>query len=183
MNNAEPTISFDLMADLSKRDLAALRELRDAVYPPEAEADWFGAEMEWASAQWRAGVRDPDGTLACHVGILLRAGRLDGRDVRIAGIEGVKTHPRYRRRGYAQSAMRSAAKFFHAQGGVDFGLLVCDRPLLEYYSRLGWREFTGRLHITQFGENAEFTHSRIMTIPVLGAAPEDGEIDLGGPPW
>ncbi|QRK90708.1 hypothetical protein [Saccharopolyspora erythraea] len=62
---------------------------------------------------------------------------------------------------------------------MDFGLLVCDPPLLEYYSRLGWRKFTGRLLITQFGENAEFTYSRVMTLPVLGAAPADGAIDLG----
>ncbi|WP_282792784.1 GNAT family N-acetyltransferase [Streptomyces sp. CC224B] len=180
---AAPEMSIDRMADLPDREQSALRELRDAVYPPEEEAGWSGAAMEWAPAQWRVAVRSPDGTLACHVGMLFRSGRHDGKAVRIAGIGGVKTHPRYRRRGYAEAAMLRAEKYFHERGDVDFGLLVCDPPLLPYYSRLGWQEFEGRLLVTQFGEEVEYTYSRVMTRSVLCATPTEGVIDLGGPPW
>ncbi|MER7403726.1 GNAT family N-acetyltransferase [Streptomyces sp. NPDC000070] len=180
---SEMAISIDLIAELGEQEQEALGELRDAVYPPDSETVWSGADLEWSAAQWRVGVWSPDGTLACHVGVLLRTGTCDGKDVTIAGIGGVKTHPRYRRLGYAENAMRTAEKFFHALENVDFGLLICDPPLLNYYSRFCWREFTGRLLVTQFGEPAEFTYSRIMTLPVLGSAPADGVIDLGGPPW
>ncbi|MEH0416185.1 GNAT family N-acetyltransferase [Streptomyces sp. B21-083] len=184
MEEPRTTMSIDLMADLAEHERNAVAELRDAVYPPAEEADWSGADVEWSPARWRVGIWSGDGELATHVGLLLRAGTLDGKDVTIAGVGGVKTHPRHRRFGHAQRALRAAGEFLRARGDVDFGLLVCEPPLLGYYSGLGWREFTGRLLVTQYGEPTVFTASpHVMTLPVLGPAPADGVIDLGGPPW
>ncbi|WP_424186615.1 GNAT family N-acetyltransferase [Actinokineospora sp. G85] len=180
---AKQAMSIDVLSGLTDQEWTALRDLRDAVYPPEEEGAWAGGGMEWAPAHWRVGVWAPDGVLACHVGMQLRTGTYNGDEVKIGGVGGVKTHPRYRGRGYAEDAMRSAAEFFHRCGDVDFGLLVCDPPLVDYYTRVGWREFTGRLFMTQFDKHTEFTYSRIMTLPVVGKAPTDGDIDLGGPPW
>ncbi|MEU6129894.1 GNAT family N-acetyltransferase [Saccharopolyspora sp. NPDC047091] len=180
---ADPVISLDRAADLSAPELAELTALRHAVYPPADEADWAGADLEWAGAHWRVRVRAPDGSLVCNVSLLVRTGAEAGREVTIAGVGGVQTHPGYRRRGYAHAALRASEAHFRSRGDVDFGLLVCDPPLLRYYAELGWREFTGTLLVTRFGEPTEFVLSPVMTLPVGGAAPVDGVIDLGGPPW
>jgi predicted acetyltransferase len=107
----------------------------------------------------------------------------DGRPVRIGGIGGVKTHPTARRHGYARQGLQRAGEFFHTQPDVAFALLVCRPHLIDYYSRLGWQEFNGRLLVRQHGAVAGFTFNRVMTCGVRSAGPVAGTIDLCGPPW
>ena len=102
--------------------------------------------------------------------------------VRIGGIGNVKTHPSVRKQGFASLAIERAVTFLREQPLV-FALLVCEQHLLGYYSRLGWKEFTGRLLIRQHGATTEFTLCRVMTLGLHSVAPETGTIDLCGPPW
>ena len=95
----------------------------------------------------------------------------------------MKTHPTARRHGFAALGIRRAIEFFREQPAVEFALLVCDPQLLAYYSRLGWREFAGRLHVRQRGAVAELTFNRVMTFGLSAAGPTAGTIDLRGPPW
>ena len=60
---------------------------------------------------------------------------------------------------------------------------MCEPHLLGYYTRLGWREFAGRLLVRQRGEASEFTFNRVMTCGVCTEGPAAGTIDLCGPPW
>src|SRR5262245_9803307 len=159
-------LSLDRVADLSEDDRAALRALSEVVYPPVEWADWPGDRLEWAAAEWCVRIRSEDGELASHIGVLLREASHDVRPVRVGGIGGVKTHPAARRRGYAALGIRRAMQFFHDQGGVAFALLVCEPRLLGYYGHLGWREFAGRLVVTQRGEVGDFTFLRVMVHPV-----------------
>ncbi|AOS64549.1 GNAT family N-acetyltransferase [Actinoalloteichus hymeniacidonis] len=178
-----PATSVDLLAGLSDSERAELVELRDAVYPPAADAEWSGADMEWAAARWRVGIWAAEDELVCHAGLLVRTGRFDDAEVTIAGVGGVKTHPDHRGRGYGALAMRAAQEFFRSRGDIDFALLVCDPPLLGYYAALGWQEFEGRLSVTQFGKRSKFDFSRVMVLPIGGPAPVGGMLDLAGPPW
>lgn len=173
---------LDRLADLTDADRHALRELSLAVYPPREATDWPGRRIEWAAAEWCVRLYDDRGALVSYVGINLRDALLDGRPVKVGGIGGVKTHPDARRRGLAERGMQRAAEFFREQA-ADFAVLVCDARLLDYYGRLGWREFTGRLMVRQHGAPAEFTFNRVMTCAVRSAAPETGTVDLLGPPW
>ncbi len=79
--------------------------------------------------------------------------------------------------------MQRAMEFFREQPGVAFAVLVCGPHLIGHYSRLGWREFAGRLLVRQYGEAVEFTFNRVMTFGIRSAAPQTGTIDLLGPPW
>ena len=176
------TITLDRLADLTEADREALRELSLAVYPPREVTDWPGRRIEWAPADWCVRIYE-DRALICYVGITLRDASQDGRPVRVGGIGGVKTHPTARRRGLAARGMRRANQFFREDAAVDFGVLVCDARLLDYYQRLGWREFTGRLMVRQHGALAEFTFNRVMTCGVHAPAPTTGTLDLLGPPW
>ena len=101
----------------------------------------------------------------------------------VGGIGGVMTHPEHRRQGYAGHAVRRALELIRARDGVAFGLLVCESELAGYYGRLGWREFAGRLLVTQRGVPTEFVFNRVMVCEVSDSAPAAGTIDLQGPPW
>jgi hypothetical protein len=113
----------------------------------------------------------------------VREAQREGRAMRVGGIGNVKTHPAARRRGLASLGIRRALKFFHEQPAIEFALLVCEPHLLSYYTRLGWREFGGRLLVRQYGAKSEFTLNGVMTHPIRAKGPNAGTIDLCGPPW
>ena len=83
----------------------------------------------------------------------------------------------------ATTAIRRALDFFHGQGDVDFGLLVCEPGLVPFYERLDWHRFPGDLFVTQNHATVPFTFNLAMTTPVRLQEPLAGTIDLMGPPW
>ena len=103
--------------------------------------------------------------------------------MKVGGIGGVKTHPAFRGRGFATAAIQRALAFFHEQGDVDFGLLVCEPGLVPFYERLGWRRFPGDLFVTQHEATVPFTFNLPMTTPIRLQELLTGIIDLLGPPW
>ena len=177
------TPRLDRVAEFSAADRDAVRALSEAVYPPARFAGAPVRKREWASPEWAVRLYDDDGALVSYVGICVRDGVYDGQPARIGGIGGVKTHPAARKRGLAALGLQRAAEFFRARGDVQFALLVCEARLLHYYGSLGWREFAGRLQVTQRGVPETFTFNRVMTCAASSPAPEAGDIDLLGPPW
>jgi GNAT superfamily N-acetyltransferase len=171
------------VADLTADEQTALRTLSLAVYPPEVSAAWPGRAIEWAAHQWGVIGWDAGGAAICYVGVILRDARWDNRSVKVGGIGGVKTHPAFRGRGFATAAIRLALGYFHGQGDVDFGLLVCEAGLVPFYERLGWRRFPGELLVAQRQATVPFTFNLTMTTPVRLQEPLAGTIDLLGPPW
>ena len=171
------------VADLSAGEQAAIRTLALAVYPPEVSAAWPGRAVEWAAHQWAEVGWDAEGAAVCYVGVILRDARWNDRAVRVSGIGGVKTHPASWGRGFATTAIQRARDFFHEQGDVDFGLLVCEPDLVPFYERLGWRRFPGELLVSQGQATVPFTFNLPMTTPVRLQEPLGGKIDLLGPPW
>lgn len=176
-------IQLSKVADLSDTERTAVRALSQAVYPPDEVKDWPGRHVEWAKPDSCVRIHGADGELTCFVGLIVREGTLDGRAVTIGGIGGVMTHPLHRNQGLAGKGIRRAIAAFRDKGNITFGLLACDARLLEYYSKLGWREFTGKTMVRQRSEQVAFTFNRVMTIGVLEATPHSGMIDLCGPPW
>ena len=176
-------VSMKPIADWTDIERATLRELSQTVYPPEEASAWPGRELDWTAAEWGIRVVNSEGELVSFTGVVLRQVKIDGRSVWIGGVGGVKTHPAARRRGYAAIGLQRAMEFFHEQPDVEFALLVCEPELIEYYSRLGWKQFKGRLLTMQKGETEEFTFDRVMVIDVRSAGPMKGTLDLQGPPW
>jgi aminoglycoside 2'-N-acetyltransferase I len=171
------------VTELSTAERDALKELTAAVYPPELLAISPGRFLEWASAQSSVLAWTDDGQLVAHVGMLTRAGSLDGTPVKIGGVGGVKSHPQARGQGYASAALRCAALALHNDHRVAFSLLVCQAHLLPFYQKLGWLPFAGHLMVEQPGGPIEFTVNRVMVLPGLHPAPQAGVIDLAGLPW
>jgi len=175
--------TFDRVDSLSDAERAEIRELATLVYPPEIWADWFGFSIEWQMAEWCARIRDAEGKLLAHVGLMQRQGLCEGQSALIGGIGGVKTHPDARRCGHAAMGIRRAIEFFRDELKVAFITLVCEPYLIEFYSQFGFQEFTGTMFVTQRGEREPFTFMRVMTRGVEADTPLNGTIDLLGPPW
>jgi aminoglycoside 2'-N-acetyltransferase I len=171
------------VADLTAEEQSALRTLSLAVYPPEVAAAWPGRAIEWTPHQWSVIGFGADGIALCHVGFILRDAHWNDRAVRVGGLGGVKTHPASRGRGFATTAIQRALEFFHKQGNVDFGLLVCEPSLMPFYERLGWLRFPGLLFMTQRQATVPFTFNLPMITPLRLRESLGGKIDLLGPPW
>jgi GNAT superfamily N-acetyltransferase len=176
-------VSIGPVSRWTDEQVAAYRDLTEAVYPPAEVSDWPGRALDWSQPEMGVRVVDPSGWLVSYVGVLTRRGTLDDAPVVIGGIGGVKTHPDARGLGYAAMGMRRASEWFREQGDVDFGLLVCEPGLIRYYESLGWVEFDGTVLTTQGDRRVEFTFNRVMTQPIVSEAPVRGVIDLMGPPW
>jgi aminoglycoside 2'-N-acetyltransferase I len=176
-------VTLDRLADLSDADRESIRLLSLAVYPPEELTDWPGRHIEWSTPEWCVRVRGEDEALISFVGVYVLAAQCDGRPVSVGGIGNVKTHPSARRQGFAGLGIRRALESFREQPAVEFALLVCAPHLIEYYARLGWREFGGRLLVMQHWAASEFSFNRVMTQGVRSEGPAGGTIDLCGPPW
>jgi predicted acetyltransferase len=139
--------------------------------------------MEWSPQQWSVIAWNASGEAVCYVGIILREAWWNERTVKVGGIGGVKTHPAWRKRKLASTAIQRALDFFRDQRDVDFGLLVCEPSLIEFYERLGWQRFPGVLMVTQKQATVPFTFNLPMTISFRLQESLDGTIDLLGPPW
>lgn len=163
-------------------DTKALAALTTAVYPPEQSADWPGKVIQWSNPQWDVEVLDRKGTLISYTALVIREARHEDRPVLIAGIGGVKTHPAARGLGHATVGI-GAALDFAAERDADFALLVCEPSLVPYYERLGWALFHGTMLTVQNGAKTPFEFNLVMVTSLGSAAPEDGTIDLEGPPW
>lgn len=171
--------SADQYSDTQKNGLA---QLRSAVYPPEVLATLPGRLFSWAPPQWSVFLWD-DGELVSRVGLIVREIVSNGEAKTIGGIGGVMTHPGKQGKGYASQAMREAQKRFASELNVDYALLFCRPPLVEFYKRLEWKPFQGLVYVEQPQGKIEFSANGAMVLDVKEPAPVNGVLDLNGLPW
>lgn len=173
---------FTAMTELSVIQKEALDQLRAAVYPPEVLATLPGRFFAWAAPQWSVLLWEED-ELVARVGLVKRE-LVSGETKRmIGGIGGVMTHPSKQGRGFASQAMRAASGRFENDLGVSYALLFCRPHLVEFYKRLSWKPFTGKVYVEQPQGKMEFSMNGPMVLDVREPAPLDGTIDLNGLPW
>jgi ribosomal protein S18 acetylase RimI-like enzyme len=138
-------------------------------------------DMQWSTDDWHVTVR-VDGQVVSRVGIVERMGAVNGTPVKLGGIGGVATRPEFRRCGYAEAALRTAAEFMRAQLRVEFGLLICGDKMIHYYGKLGWQIVPGPMQFDQPQGKVTFTDT-VMILPCNARDWPPGVIDLCGPPW
>lgn len=175
-------IEFVAKEHFSAAQNSALDGLRAAVYPPEVIATLPGRSFSWAAPQWSVLLWD-ENELVSRVGLIVREIVHDGAVKRIGGIGGVMTHPQKQGKGYARQAMREAAARFDKELNVSFALLFCRPHLVEFYKRLQWKSFSGKVFVEQPQGKVEFSANGAMVLDVKESAPVQGEIDLNGLPW
>jgi aminoglycoside 2'-N-acetyltransferase I len=121
--------------------------------------------------------------LVSRVGLLVREIYNDGIIKSIGGIGGVMTHPAKQGRGLASQAMREASKHFKTDLNVSYALLFCRPHLVEFYKRLMWKPFHGKIYVEQPRGKVEFSINGAMVLDVNEQAPLNGVLDLDGLPW
>ena len=169
-------------------------EIRTPGQSPKAELELVNAwvaqvfhgddqGLQWSSDDWHVMVR-VKGQVVSRVGIVVRTGTVNGQPVKLGGIGGVATRPEFRRRGYAEAALKTAAGFMRNGLKVEFGLLICCPKMMPYYGRLGWQPVEGPLMFDQPRGKITFDDStKIMVLPCNKHDWPPGLIDLCGPPW
>ena len=175
-------VEFVATEDFSDRQQTGLDRLRAVVYPPEVLATLPSRFFTWAKPQWSVLLWEDDEVVS-RVGLLVRDVFHNGLPNRIGGIGGVATHPASQGKGYASQAMREAAKRFHNDLSVAYALLFCRPGLVEFYKRLDWKPFEGKVFVEQLHGKIEFSANDALVLDIKEDAPLDGVLDLNGLPW
>ena len=166
----------------SEYQKTAFAQLRAAVYPPEVIATLPGRFFSWASPQWSILLWDQD-ELVTRIGMIRREILSDGVAKSIGGIGGVMTHPARQGQGLASQAMREASKYLDTELNVSYALLFCRPHLVEFYKRLMWKSFQGKVFVEQPQGEVEFSANGAMVLDVREQAPLNGVLNLNGLPW
>jgi len=175
-------IEFVAADQLSDTQKESLKQLRAVVYPAAALGTLLGKQITWMSPQWSVFVWDED-ELVARVGLVTREIISNGETKIIGGVGGVLTHPQRQDKGHASEAMREATKRFNEELQVAYALLFCDSRLIEFYKRLQWKSFEGRVFVQQPKGRIEFSANGAMVLDIKEAAPLNGTLDLNGLPW
>jgi len=173
----EMEIEIRAASELSAAERQQIHEVDRQAFP---SPDPYGY-MEWSAHHWHVLVKI-DGQYVSQVGIVERTGAVNGQPVKLGGIGGVGTLLEWRRRGLAQRAMEKAAQFLRDELDVEFGLLICNRPMLPYYRKLGWQVVEGPLTFDQPQGKVTFPDVT-MVLPCTKKDWPPGVIDLCGLPW
>ena len=179
------SIEIDILNGNESWPLA--KPLFDAVWPRDVLEKLPWGHIKWANADLRALIEapheQPEGGLACHVGIYFRTVTWNGRKVDIGGIGGVSTRADCRRRGYASIALNAAVQTMRDHEAVQFALLFCEPHNLGFYQSRGWHRFTGDILAEQPDGKIRFEAMAPHVFDLGRRAPRQGTIDLCGLPW
>ena len=161
----------------------------------EAELDTWYAKLilsdpeyshvtHWAVADYTLVMMDGD-QWASAIELFNQTIRVNGEPVAVCGVSGVMTHPDYQGRGLSSQLMQQALKLMQEKFDPPFAVLDCRKPLIPFYTRLGFKHVPGRIRYQQPDGEKMFDPARvnIMVNPLKGIAWKNGDIDLDGLPW
>lgn len=160
-------------------EIAAMRE---HIYPPEKLIHTPMYGIEWAQAQRRV-LLYVDDSVRAVAGIHEREILRNGRKLKVAGIGGVMTDPKFQGCGYGNQVMRHLVSLLQAEARCALGLLFCEDHNVEFYRKLGWTLFEGDMVVEQGGKAGPFSFPNVMVLPLSESAGVTGHLDLCGPPW
>ncbi|MFD0278791.1 GNAT family N-acetyltransferase [Kitasatospora sp. NPDC127111] len=143
--------------------------------------DHFGVAhtgLSWLPKDIHFGVRDGDGRLIAHSGLLRLPFTVGGVDLEVMGVGGVAVAPDVRGRGLARAVVGAALD--HARTlGPRFALLFCRPQLVGLYRRLGFRELAVDVHVEQPEGRVVVMPLRTMWTPLHdGASWPEGPVRL-----
>jgi aminoglycoside 2'-N-acetyltransferase I len=161
---------------------AKAERLLNAVWPRHVVEKLPWGHIAWAHADLRVLIEEPEGGLACHVGVYFRTVTWNGRKFDIGGIGGVSTRQDCRRHGYASVALNAAVQTMRDHEAVEFALLFCEPHNFAFYQARGWHPFEGEVYVEQPEGRVRF-EAMSPFIFHIKRSPRLGVIDLCGLPW
>jgi aminoglycoside 2'-N-acetyltransferase I len=124
--------------ELTSVDVAALRSLLWAAFPPEDEEGFTEEDWEHALGGWHF-VIDDDRAIVAHAAVVEREIQVGGRPLRTGYVEAVATEPGRQGRGLGSLVMGAATE--HIRDTFELGILGTGRQ--GFYERLGWFTWRG----------------------------------------
>ncbi len=124
--------------ELTSADIATLRSLLWAAFPPEDEEGFTEEDWEHALGGWHF-VIDDDRAIIAHAAVVEREIQVEGRSLRTGYVEAVATEPVRQGRGLGSIVMGAATE--HIRDTFELGALGTGRQ--GFYERLGWFTWRG----------------------------------------
>lgn len=177
----QPTITILNPSEVTPDLRCRMDELDQIAFKEDAD-DPLLAGIQWASSQEWFVLGWMDSELASELCLLTREISVGKEKLRVVGVGGVATHPRWRRQGLASALLRATETYMKEKIRVPFGLLVCSNETRPLYEGLGWQHVADELYFIQNGEQ-RLLKSFVMILPLAGRNWPSGKIDLCGLPW
>jgi len=108
--------------------------------------------------------------------------RIDGDTVSMGCVGGVITCPEHRGMGYGTLMMNEVMRLIYSTLDCEIGGLLCVKPTVAFYERLGWRRSCEAALIEHDGDKVEWPEA-FMYHTESDRKQYDREIDLCGLPW
>ena len=148
-------------------------------------AEMFGKQefiknFIWAKPHWRVLLFDDD-KLVSHVKVTEQTGVVNNVKIKFAGIGGVMTPGKLRKKGYASSALEAARQFIFSELHADSGLLFCLEKMIPFYENKGWKLVSFPVYVEQPGRKVKWSE-KAMILPGKKVV-LNGEINLCGYPF
>ena len=163
-------------SDLSQETKAQL----DAAIHQEFGHIPIVAQTQWASPDWTIILYENE-EIATFYNIVERVIRVDGKSLKIGGINNVITPPAFRKRGFATKTLSETRHLIFDELDCEMGVLLCADDLIPFYQRLGWYKVDCPVYFEQhdgtklWGANAMFLSEVDQIVPK--------EVHLAGWPW
>lgn len=147
--------------------------------------DIFGIEqlaLDWRRKDWHVFV-EVDGSVVSHAGVVKDQSVTVGNEqLAVSGIGGVVTIPEARTRGYAREVVRGAISLIGNDPAIEFAMLFCREPLIDFYSQMDWIEVRSPVLIKQ---NVGVVPSPLRVMVKCMAEQEwpSGPVIVNGHPW
>jgi aminoglycoside 2'-N-acetyltransferase I len=125
-------------ADLTSVEIAALRSLLWAAFPPGNEEGFTEEDWEHALGGTHF-LLEEGGAIVSHAAVVEREIQVDGRPLRTGYVEAVATDPAQQGRGIGTTVMGAVTE--HIRDTFQLGVLGTGRH--RFYERLGWFTWRG----------------------------------------
>lgn len=137
-------------------------------------------ETDWADPDLTI-IKYQDNEIAAFYNIVERLVNVDGRAMKIAGINNVITPKTYRGKGHASDMLKNTEYLIFDQLKSELGILLCADALIPFYERLGWYSVACPVYFDQ-AEGERLWKANTMLLS-HGKRPSPKIIKLNGLPW
>jgi GNAT superfamily N-acetyltransferase len=171
--------------DLARDHEGRIQELLLAAFP-QYKGIWTRQSFYGGPAEYRVWL-EQDQTMIAHLGFAKRNIRVGEREVLVAGVGAVATHPEFQGRGVGRQLFSELKNILLTQLPVEFAFLECREAVIGFYEKAGFTLHRQTVYCFHPGKQEWiYDDGAKMVMPICKTLDEwdaNGRIDLRGMPW